>query len=124
MGYTKSTGGGKEDMKIIEQDLPERKKKRIFIAVGEDEIDLLYDMLVVASQSFPADRYPQDAKRMNEMKKTLAVYSGKKKNKPPKTSEFACPQCPSYLRDEAGIAKHIKSIHSGEQKPDPRSLNV
>lgn len=109
-------------MKVIEQDLPEKKKGRIFLAVGNDEIFLLHALLERALLTFPLLKYPQDWKRMNQMRIEMARHLGTKKNKAPKSSEFPCPQCPAYLRDEAGVNKHIKTIHSGEFKPDPRTL--
>lgn len=110
-------------MKVVVEGLPEKKKGRLFIALGSEEVELLHNILETQLKNFPQRQYPQDWKRINQMRITLAEHTGMKGKPRVKTSEFPCPKCPAYLRDAKGIDLHLKTIHSGDAKPDPRTLN-
>lgn len=102
-------------MKLYDVEIAPNNKKRTLLALGEEEIDLLYGMAIAAVRHMPqSDKNKDDVQRIKNMIKVFSLYTGRAKEKAPKSSDFPCPKCSRKLRGEKAIEAHIKAVHSNE----------
>lgn len=103
--------------------------KRVLLALGKEEAEILLGLLSAAHNVFPilnypdkkGDRWSSDRRRIADMIRSFSVYLGltKYEQRPghhtlPKNTP--CPYCVKSLRGEKALAMHIENIHSGERK--------
>ncbi len=100
-------------MKVFEEKTI-NNKTRILFALGFEEIDTIHALVVKCLEGFPDMLYPQEANRMRDIQKTLAVYLGRRKERVGRTPEYSCPKCKAHPRGEKAIQMHLKDVHSKE----------